>query len=76
MDGNFALMRSEAINFRVEKSSKNWISTGVSGEGLLQTFEGCGLVWIAPTQGVYENLVHSEITQLFNQKGVSNTKTK
>lgn len=56
VDGNFALMRSERVVFRAEKSSKGLISTAVSGEGLLQTFEGHGYVWIAPTQGVYEKL--------------------
>ena len=56
VDGNFALMRMGKINFRTEKSSKSWIATSVSGEGLLQTFEGTGIVWVAPTQGVYEKL--------------------
>jgi uncharacterized protein (TIGR00266 family) len=56
VDGNFALMRTEGITFKAEKSSKSWISTSVSGEGLLQTFEGSGTVWIAPTQGIYEML--------------------
>ncbi len=56
VDGNFALMRTEGIIFRAEKSSKSWVATSVSGEGLLQTFEGSGSVWIAPTQGVYELL--------------------
>ncbi len=60
VDGNFALMRSENITFRAEKSSKSWIATSVSGEGLLQTFEGTGYVWIAPTQGVYEKLATPE----------------
>ena len=60
IDGNFALMRTEGINFRAEKSSKSWISTSVSGEGLLQTFEGTGTVWVAPTQGVYEKLASAE----------------
>ena len=76
VDGNFALMRSENIDFKVEKSSKNWISTGVSREGLLQTFEGNGYVWIAPTQGIYDKLVARNIQELFSQKGTSNTKTK
>ncbi len=56
VDGNFAVMRTEGIDFRAEKSSKSWISTSVSGEGLLQTFEGTGSVWIAPTQGIYHLL--------------------
>lgn len=76
VDGNFALMRSESIKFRVEKSSKNLISTGVSGEGLLQTFEGEGFVWIAPTQGVYEKINIKGLGNLFSAKGSSNTKTK
>lgn len=56
VDGNFALMRSESVKFRAEKSSKSWIATSVSGEGLLQTFKGHGSVWIAPTQAVYNRL--------------------
>ncbi len=56
VDGNFALLRSSGIKFSVKKSSKSWMATGVSGEGLLQTFEGTGKVWIAPTQGVYKRL--------------------
>jgi len=57
VDGNFALMRSAGVEFRAEKSSKSWVATAVSGEGLLQTFSGTGSVWIAPTQGVYEKMV-------------------
>tara|TARA_Y100001980_G_C14502066_1_gene277949 strand:+ start:113 stop:1168 length:1056 start_codon:yes stop_codon:yes gene_type:complete len=56
VDGNFALMRHDSVDFKVEKSSKGIMSTLVSGEGLLQTFVGSGKVWIAPTQGVYEKL--------------------
>lgn len=56
VDGNFALMRTERVKFAVVKSSKSWVATGVSGEGLLQTFTGPGTVWIAPTQGVYDKM--------------------
>lgn len=56
VDGNFALMRTEGVKFSVQKSSKSWVATSVSGEGLLQTFEGTGQVWIAPTQGIYQKL--------------------
>ena len=56
IDGNFSLMRTAGIAFKAEKSSKTWISTSVSSEGLLQTFEGTGKVWIAPTQGIYKLL--------------------
>lgn len=60
VDGNFVLMRSESISFQVEKSSKSWLATSVSGERLLQTFQGMGFVWIAPTQGVYERLADKQ----------------
>ena len=56
VDGNFALLRNEAVQFKVERSSKKLVGSLVSGEGLLQTFNGQGEVWIAPTQGVYEKL--------------------
>jgi len=60
VDGNFTLMRSEHITFKAEKSSKSWVATSVSGEGLLQSFEGNGYVWIAPTQGIYEKLSRTD----------------
>ena len=56
VDGKFALMRTADVTFKVEKSSKSWVATSVSGEGLLQTFSGTGKVWIAPTLAVYEGL--------------------
>lgn len=77
VDGNFALMRTEGIAFRAEKSSKSWLATSVSGEGLLQTFEGTGKVWIAPTQGVYERLATAEgIRSLAQPPGSSHTDTR
>lgn len=76
VDGNFALMRSAGVAFRAEKSSKSWVSTSVSGEGLLQTFEGKGHVWIAPTQGLYERLATSEgLRMLSGPPGSSHTQT-
>ena len=76
VDGNFALMRSEQITFRAEKSSKSWIATSVSGEGMLQTFEGNGYVWIAPTQGIYKKLSRNEdLGSLTGQSSSSNTQT-
>lgn len=77
VDGNFAIMRSEKINFRAEKSSKSWAATSVSGEGLLQTFEGNGYIWIAPTQGVYEKIVRGRgLDALSGPGGSMGTKTK
>ena len=33
--------------------------TVTGGELLLQTFTGPGLVWVAPTQGVYERIARA-----------------
>jgi len=77
VDGNFAMMRSEGVKFRAEKSSKSWVATAVSGEGLLQTFEGRGHVWVAPTQGVYQKLAGPKGLQaLAAPPGSSHTATK
>ena len=43
------------------------MSSAVSGEGLLQTFSGTGKVWLAPTQGVYEQLATTEGMALLAQ---------
>jgi uncharacterized protein (AIM24 family) len=75
VDGNFALMRTGAVTFRAEKSAKSLFRTLTSGEGLLQTFEGPGTVWIAPTQGVYEDIKRSGIAGLSTSNGSRGTNT-
>ena len=76
VDGNFALLRSNDVKFKVEKSSKSWVATSVSGEGLLSTFEGKGDVWIAPTEGIYEKLAVGSLADLANAPSSRNTRTK
>jgi uncharacterized protein (AIM24 family) len=77
VDGNFALMRSSGVDFTVEKSSKSWVATSVSGEGLLQTFKGTGSVWLAPTQGVYDKLATPDgLQQLAGPPGARTTNTR
>ena len=53
VDGNFAILRSASIRFSVQKSAKSLIGSALGGEGLLQTFEGTGQVWLAPTSPMY-----------------------
>lgn len=76
VDGNFALMRTGGVEFTVEKSSKSWVATSVSGEGMLQTFTGNGEVWIAPTQGVYDKLATPNgLIELAGPPGARSTNT-
>lgn len=56
VDGNFAILRSSSIKFSVQKSAKGLISSALGGEGFLQTFEGTGMVWIAPTSPAYRKM--------------------
>ncbi len=56
VDGSFAFARTSGIEFRAEKSGKSFLQSATSGEGLLQTFTGPGVVWIAPTEDVYKRL--------------------
>lgn len=56
VDGSFALLRTSGVQFSVERASKSFVGAVTSGERLLQTFQGTGTVWIAPTQPVYERM--------------------
>jgi len=64
VDGNFALLRTEGIDFSITMSSKGIIGTLTSGEGFLQTFRGTGQVWIAPTSKIYNNMSSSYIEKI------------
>lgn len=56
VDGDFVFLRSSSLNFTVERSAKGLVGNMTSGDGALQTFEGTGQVWMAPTQLVYKTL--------------------
>lgn len=72
VDGNFALLRTEGIIFSVQKSAKSLVGTLASREGLLQTFEGTGQVWLAPTQPVYKKLKTYGVQALNKSKNMTN----
>lgn len=76
VDGNFAFVRTASVNFQAEKSGKTFFQSVTSGEGLLQTFTGPGMVWIAPTQGVYDKIkMMNPLSNLSNTQGSMGTKT-
>jgi uncharacterized protein (AIM24 family) len=52
------------VKFSVERSGKGIAGKLTSGEGLLQTFEGSGAVWLAPTQPVYSLIGASGVSSL------------
>ncbi len=56
VDGSFAFARTASVEFHAEKSGKSLFQSVTSGEGLLQTFTGPGVVWLAPTEEVYKRL--------------------
>jgi uncharacterized protein (AIM24 family) len=64
VDGNFAILRSDTVKFSVERSGRGIAGKLTSGEGLLQTFEGTGAVWLAPTQSVYHFIAGGSVSSL------------
>jgi uncharacterized protein (AIM24 family) len=48
VDGNFAIARTGALNYRVEKATKSLMGSVTSGELLVNVFEGTGTVLLAP----------------------------
>lgn len=48
VDGNFALMWSNSLDFTAEKSGKTRMGSAASDEGLVNVYRGTGMVWLAP----------------------------
>ena len=69
VDGNFAILRSEDMEYSVEKSSKSILHSYLGGEGLLQTFRGTGEVWLAPTSPVYRKMSSGGIEGINYENG-------
>lgn len=48
IDGNMAIAWSNSLKFTVEKSGKSLLGSAVSGEGLVNVFQGSGKILMAP----------------------------
>ena len=57
VDGKFALARTSGLKFEVQRASRSMLGSVTSGEGLLSTFEGTGVVLMAPVPNIFHNLV-------------------
>ncbi|MFC6647887.1 MULTISPECIES: AIM24 family protein [Paenibacillus] len=57
VDGNFALMWSNSLDFTVEKSGKTRLGSAASGEGLVNVYRGTGMVWLAPLMNYRNSLL-------------------
>ena len=69
VDGSFAIARTEGIKFTTGRSDNNLAKSMINGEGLLQTFTGEGIVWLASTEPFYKRL---ELGQIYQNKGSNN----
>lgn len=74
VDGNFTVLRTASLDFKVEKASKSLYKTYRSGEGLFQTFSGTGSVWLAPTGSVYQHLENMDEMSDLSDSGKPGTK--
>ena len=72
VDGNFAILRSGTIDFSVKLAGGGIVSSMTSGERLLQTFSGTGMVWVAPTAPVYAKMRMGGIAGVNLAQGGSN----
>lgn len=61
VDGNFVILRSESVKYTIRGTSGGLVSKITSEEGLLQTFEGTGAVWLAPTKPVYKYILNHNL---------------
>lgn len=57
VDGNFAIARTDSVQFSVTKSDKSILGSMMNGEGFLNTFVGPGIVWLAPTAPFYNEML-------------------
>lgn len=57
IDGNFALLRAGNITYSLKKSMNSLAGSLISGEGFLQTFQGTGMVYVAPTSKIYQTVM-------------------
>ena len=48
VDGNFAVIWSASLDFKVEKAAKGFLASALSGEGLVNTYSGTGVVYLCP----------------------------
>ncbi|WP_341346219.1 AIM24 family protein [Paenibacillus sp. FSL H3-0469] len=62
VDGNFALMWSNSLDFTVEKSGKTRLGSAASGEGLVNVYRGTGMVWLAPLMNYRNSLLQGTPT--------------
>ncbi len=49
VDGDLILLFSSSLNFNIEKFDRGWFSTYRSGEGMIYSLTGSGVVWLTPT---------------------------
>ena len=48
IDGNYAVAWSKDLAFTVEKASKSFAGSAVSGEGFVNVYRGTGRIWMEP----------------------------
>jgi len=70
VDGNFVFLRSASLKFTVEEATRDLVGSITIGDRFLQTFEGTGIVWMAPTQAIYKDLVERNNSSSTNSKSL------
>ena len=58
VDGSFAVARTESLEFSVERATKSFFGSKMSGEGFLNVMRGSGKVMLAPVPNRDVNLIN------------------
>lgn len=61
VDGNLVIAREPSVSLSVVTNTKGVVSSGASGEGLLNEYSGDGFVWMAPTAPMYKRLITGSV---------------
>ncbi|MCG3152448.1 MAG: hypothetical protein GEEBNDBF_01746 [bacterium] len=64
VDGSFAVARTGALEYSLQRASKGFLASAASGEGIVSVFQGTGQVLLSPVPNVWHNLVDAIIANI------------
>lgn len=68
IDGNFFILRDARLKYRLSGSSSSGLGSILSDEGFLADISGSGIVWLAPTAPIYDQLKWGHVENIGNSR--------
>lgn len=63
VDNSVAILRTDGIEYTVEKSTHSIVGSATSGEGFLNVYRGTGEVWLVPTKKFYNIIKNTDLNE-------------